>query len=51
MNEPTFKDAGTRLRRATLEGAAAGIRTFDLAGDSLTSDVVDDVIARLRASK
>ncbi len=51
LHEPRFRDAGTRLRNATLEGAAAGVRTFDLAGDSLTSDVVDDVIARLRASK
>lgn len=50
MNEPKFKVAGTRLRAATLDGAAAGIRTFDLAGDSLTSDVVDDVIARLRST-
>jgi isocitrate dehydrogenase (NAD+) len=50
MHEPKFKEAGTRLRAATLDGAAAGIRTFDLAGDSLTSDVVDDVIARLRAT-
>ena len=39
-----------RLRQATLDGAAEGFRTFDLGGDSSTSGVVDDVIARLRAS-
>jgi isocitrate/isopropylmalate dehydrogenase len=48
-NDPAFREAGSRLRAATLEGAADGIRTFDLGGDSSTSDVVDDVIARLRA--
>ncbi|HEY7932012.1 MAG TPA: isocitrate/isopropylmalate family dehydrogenase [Acidimicrobiales bacterium] len=48
-NDPAFRKAGSRLRAATLEGAADGIRTFDLGGDSSTSDVVDDVIARLRA--
>ena len=51
LNDSSFLDAGTRLRNATLEGAAEGYRTFDLGGDSSTSGVVDDVIARLRASK
>jgi isocitrate dehydrogenase (NAD+) len=50
LEDPAFRDAASRLRTATLEGAAAGVRTFDLAGDSSTSEVVDDVIARLRAS-
>lgn len=50
LDEPKFRDAGKRLRAATLEGAAEGVRTFDLGGDSSTSDVVDDVIERLRAS-
>lgn len=50
LHEPKFKEAGMRLRAATLEGAAAGVRTFDLGGDSLTSEVVDDVISRLRAT-
>jgi isocitrate/isopropylmalate dehydrogenase len=36
------------LRRATLGAAADGIRTFDLGGDSSTSGVVDEVLARLR---
>ena len=46
-----YRAAATRLRAATLEGAAEGVRTFDLGGDSSTSGVVDDVIARLRASR
>jgi isocitrate/isopropylmalate dehydrogenase len=48
LDDPAFREAGERLRSATLAGAAAGIRTFDLGGDSTTSGVVDDVIARLR---
>jgi isocitrate/isopropylmalate dehydrogenase len=47
LNDPAFRDAAQRLRSATLDGAAAGVRTFDLGGESTTSDVVDDVIARL----
>jgi len=50
LEDPAFRVAATRLRTATLDGAAAGVRTFDLAGDSSTSGVVDDVIARMRAS-
>jgi isocitrate/isopropylmalate dehydrogenase len=48
LKEPAYQNAGQRLRTATLEGAAAGVRTFDLGGDATTSGVVDDVIARLR---
>ena len=48
-DDPAFRTAGQRLRAATLEGAAAGVRTFDLAGEYSTSAVVDDVIARLEA--
>ena len=48
LGDTQFRKAGGRLRAATLEGAEAGIRTFDLGGTSLTSDVVDDVITRLR---
>ncbi len=48
LSDARYRDAGTRLRSATLAGAAEGIRTFDLAGESSTSEVVDDVIARLR---
>jgi len=46
-DDPAFRVAGQRLRKATLDGAAAGIRTFDLGGEYHTSAVVDDVIARL----
>ncbi len=49
-NDPSLRSAATRLRAAVLEGAADGVRTFDLGGDATTSEVVDDVIARLRAS-
>ena len=47
-NDESYKVAAQRLRSATLEGAAEGVRTFDLGGESSTSEVVDDVIARLR---
>jgi isocitrate/isopropylmalate dehydrogenase len=49
LDYPAYQVAGQRLRNATLEGAAAGVRTFDLGGESTTSGVVDDVIARLKA--
>lgn len=51
LGDARYHQAGTRLRAATLAGAADGVRTFDLAGDSSTSDVVDDVIARLAANR
>jgi len=38
---------GAAIRRATLEAAADGIRTFDLGGDASTSEVVDEVLSRL----
>jgi isocitrate dehydrogenase (NAD+) len=50
LGDSRFHQAATRLRQATLEGAAQGVRTFDLAGEASTSEVVDDVIARLRQS-
>ncbi len=50
LGEESFRHAANRLRDATLEGAAEGVRTFDLGGDTTMSGVVDDVIARLRAS-
>ncbi|MHB1251426.1 MAG: isocitrate/isopropylmalate family dehydrogenase [Acidimicrobiales bacterium] len=49
LDYPAYQVAAERLRSATLEGAAAGVRTFDLGGESTTSGVVDDVIARLKA--
>ncbi len=48
LDDPAFRAAAQRLRTATLEGASEGVRTFDLGGDASTSEVVDDVIARLR---
>ncbi len=48
LDDPAFHLAGQRLRTATLDGAADGVRTFDLGGEATTSEVVDDVIARLR---
>jgi isocitrate/isopropylmalate dehydrogenase len=36
------------IRRATLGAAADGVRTFDLGGEASTSEVVDEVVARLR---
>jgi isocitrate dehydrogenase (NAD+) len=40
--------ASSALREATLASAADGIRTFDLGGEASTSDVVDEVIRRMR---
>ncbi len=48
LDDRAFHFAGQRLRAATLDGAADGVRTFDLGGEATTSEVVDDVIARLR---
>lgn len=39
------------LREATLAAADDGIRTFDLGGEASTSDVVDEVIRRVRAAR
>ena len=41
--------ASSALRDATLATALDGIRTFDLGGEASTSEVVDEVIRRLRA--
>ena len=43
--------AAAGIRSATLGAAADGIRTFDLGGDASTSGVVDEVLARLSASR
>jgi isocitrate/isopropylmalate dehydrogenase len=42
--------AASALREATLGAASDGVRTFDLGGDRSTTEVVDDVIRRLRFS-
>jgi isocitrate/isopropylmalate dehydrogenase len=49
LSDDRYRDAGARLRSSTLSSAAAGVRTFDLGGSASTSDVVDDVIIRLKA--
>ncbi len=51
LDDERFRHGAERLRNATLEGAAEGVRTFDLGGDATMSGVVDDVIERLRASR
>lgn len=43
--------AATVLRAATLAAPADGVRTFDLGGEASTSDVVDEVIRRVRADR
>lgn len=48
---PRFADAGRAVRDATLAVAAAGIRTFDLGGDASTSEVIDAVVAHVRAAR
>jgi isocitrate/isopropylmalate dehydrogenase len=41
-------DAARSLRQATLSTAMDGIRCFDLGGSASTSEVVDEVVARMR---
>jgi isocitrate/isopropylmalate dehydrogenase len=43
--------AARTLRDATLATADDGIRTFDLAGEASTSEVVDEVIRRVRIAR
>jgi len=43
--------AALTIREATLGAAADGIRTFDLGGGASTSEVVDEVIRRIRADR
>ncbi len=42
--------AARSIREATLGAAADGIRTFDLGGAASTSEVVDEVVRRMRGS-
>jgi isocitrate/isopropylmalate dehydrogenase len=46
--DPACATAAGAIRRATLGAAADGVRTFDLGGDASTSEVVDEVLDRLR---
>jgi isocitrate/isopropylmalate dehydrogenase len=48
FNDDRYAAAASALRAATLNAALEGVRTFDLGGESSTSDVVDDVIRRMR---
>ncbi len=43
--------AANLLRDATLTAADDGIRTFDLAGEASTSEVVDEVLRRVRLAR
>jgi isocitrate/isopropylmalate dehydrogenase len=45
--DPAMARAAHAIREATLSSAADGIRTFDLGGDASTTEVVDEVLARL----
>jgi isocitrate/isopropylmalate dehydrogenase len=42
-------EASRALRAATLAAAMDGIRSFDLGGSASTSEVVDEVVARMRS--
>jgi isocitrate dehydrogenase (NAD+) len=45
--DPAIAEAAHAIREATLGAAADGIRTFDLGGNASTTEVVDEVLARL----
>ena len=47
-NTPGATPAAARIRSATLGAARDGIRTMDLGGEASTTDVVDEVLTRLR---
>ncbi len=49
LPQPAARRAGRAVRVATLDAVGAGVRTADLGGSALTSEVTDAVIARLRA--
>ncbi len=46
--EPALADAAGMIRNCTPGAAADGIRTFDLGGDASTTEVVDEVVTRVR---
>ena len=46
--DPEVARTSAAIRRATLGAAADGIRTFDLGGEASTSEVVDEVLSRVR---
>jgi isocitrate/isopropylmalate dehydrogenase len=48
---PSAATAAMAIRAAVLDSAGDGVRTMDLGGTASTSDVVDEVIARVRAAR
>ena len=48
---PVWPPPPRAIREATLGAAADGIRTFDLGGGASTSEVVDEVIRRIREGR
>jgi isocitrate dehydrogenase (NAD+) len=49
--DPEVAVAAASIRRATLGATADGVRTFDIGGEASTSEVVDEVIRRMRADR
>jgi isocitrate dehydrogenase (NAD+) len=48
VGDPEIASAARAIRLTTLGVAAEGVRTFDLGGEASTSEVVDEVLRRLR---
>jgi isocitrate dehydrogenase (NAD+) len=46
--DPAIAHAAGTIRDCTLSAAADGIRTFDLGGDASTTEVVDEVLERVK---
>lgn len=49
-DHPTIARGARSIRETTLQVAADGVRTFDLGGHASTSEVVDEVVQRLKGS-
>jgi isocitrate dehydrogenase (NAD+) len=49
-DHPAIARGARAIREITLDVAADGVRTFDLGGHATTSEVVDEVVRRLKAS-
>jgi isocitrate dehydrogenase (NAD+) len=49
IDDSASRAAGRAIREATLEAVSAGTRTADLGGHASTSEVTDEVIARVRS--
>jgi isocitrate/isopropylmalate dehydrogenase len=49
--DATVSEKAAAIRSATLGAAADGIRTFDLGGEASTSEVVDEVLHRVRQDR